>query len=339
MKLYERVIEELRSMAERRKRLLAAECDDALLEVAPQLQYDPDRRRRLREVLSDLSDLGELTWSASRDRRIRPELPAFVTLIDPSDEAHLGATVPHLPWRPELEWAYKLQLSAAERDVLAVVQAYRRDREPNAEGIPHRERSLQLFGDEKRIDRLTSGRLFRPGSLSLKDLDCFWAAPPIAWNDTGGVGPVVVSENAASYHTLVRVLTGTARAVAYGAGSAFAQSVASLGGIDGISAVHYVGDLDAEGLAIPQRAARAAVAAGVPVPAPCEDLWSTLVDLAGDYGQTVQPIPTEVATELCVWFGRSDLRAAVQRLLEAGVRVPQEALTAQRLHTTHRQDR
>jgi hypothetical protein len=339
VELHERVIEELRSMAGRRKRLLAAECADAVLEVAPQLRYDPDRRRRLREVLSELSDLGELSWSASRDRRVRPELPAFVTLTNRPDEAPPRATVPHLPWRPELEWAYKLQLSATERDVLAAVQTYRRDREPNAEVIPHRERSLQLFGDEKRIDQLTSGRLFRPDNLSLRDLDCYWAAPPIAWKDTGGAGPVVVSENSAGYHTLTRVLTGRARAVAYGAGSAFAQSVASLGGINGLSAVLYVGDLDAEGLAIPQRAARAAVAAGIPIPAPYEDLWSTLVDLAGDYGQTVQPIPTEVATELCVWFGSSDLRAAVQRLLTAGVRVPQEALTAKRLHTTHRQDR
>jgi hypothetical protein len=339
VELHERVIEELRSMAGRRKRLLAAECADAVLEVAPQLRYDPDRRRRLREVLSELSDIGELTWSASRDRRIRPELPAFVTLTDRPDEAHHKPTVPHLPWRPELEWAYKLRLSATERDVLAAVQAYRRDREPNADVIPHRERSLQLFGDEKRIDRLISGRLFRPDNLSLRDLDCFWAAPPIAWKDTGGVGPVVVSENAAGYHTLIRVLTGTARAVAYGAGSAFAQSVGSLARIDAVSSVLYIGDLDAEGLAIPQRAAPAAVAAGIPAPAPYEDLWSTLVDLADDYGQTVQPTPTEVAMELCVWFGCSDLRTAVQRLLEAGVRVPQEALTALRLHTTRPQDR
>jgi hypothetical protein len=339
VELHERVIEELRSMAGRRKRLLAAECADALVEVAPQLRYDPDRRRRLRDVLSELSNLGELSWSASRDRRIRPELPAFVTLTDRPDEAQPGSTVPHLPWRPELEWAYKLQLSATERDVLAAVQAYRRDREHNAEVIPHRERSLQLFGDEKRIDRLTSGRLFRPGNLSLNDLDCFWAAPPIAWKDTGGAGPVVVSENAAGYHTLIRVLTGTARAVAYGAGSAFAQSVGSLAGIGAVSAVLYIGDLDAEGLAIPQRAAPAAVAAGIPVPAAYEELWSMLVDLAEDCGQTVEPIPTEVATELCGWFGRPDLRAAVQRLLTAGVRVPQEALTARRLRATQRLDR
>lgn len=329
--LHQRVIEELRSMAGRRKRLLAAECDDALIAVAPQLRYDPDRRRRLREVLCDLSDLGELSWSTSRDRRIRPELPAFVTLSDPRDEAHHGVVAPNLAWRPELEWAYTLRLSQAEYEILATVQSYRRDREPYAEVIPHRERSLQLFGDEKRIDQLSNSRLFKPGHLSLNDLDCYWAVPPIAWTDTGGTGPIVVSENAASYHTLRRVLTGTAQAVAYGAGGAFAQTVASLADIDGIAAVLYIGDLDAEGLAIPQRAATAAIAAGVPVPAPYEDLWSTLADLADDYGQSVEPIPTEVATELCAWFAPPDLRAAVQHLLEAGVRVPQEALTAQRI--------
>lgn len=318
-------------MAGRRKRLLASECDDALLEVAPQMRYDPDRRRRLRDLLTELSDAGALTWSASRDRSIRPELPAFITLAERAEERGAPPAGLHTPWRPELEWAYKLRLTATEHEVLVAIQTYLRDRDAACAAIPHRERSVQLFNDEKRIDRLTRGRLFDSGRLTLETLDCFWAAPPIAWADTGGSGPVVVSENAASYHTLVHALRNQARAVAYGGGGAFAQSVGSLSCIDGVSSVLYIGDLDIEGLAIPQRAALAAAAAGVPLPTPHEELWSGLVMASSECGQRVPAAPPEVVNELCEWFSGSKLGKEVQRLLEAGIRVPQEALTAERL--------
>jgi hypothetical protein len=97
-------------------------------------------------------------------------------------------SLPAVPWRPELEWIYDLRLSAAELETLGAVNAYRRDRSPAQESIPHRERSLELFGDEKRIDRLVRSRLFAPGRLSLHLLDAYWAAPPIAWTVIGPGG-------------------------------------------------------------------------------------------------------------------------------------------------------
>lgn len=326
--LAELLAEALHAAAGRRKRLLAVECDEALLEVAPQLQSDPGRRRRLLELLTELETEGDLAWSIGRDRLVRPELPAFVTLIDTADSERVASSVPRLPWRPELEWAYTLKLTPREHAVLSVVQAYRRDRDPDALPIPHRERSLLLFADEKRLDRLIRSRLFEADRLCLALLDAYWAGPPIAWADTGGNGAVVVSENAASWHTLVDVLRDRARVVAYGAGGAFAQSVAWLASIDGIDEVLYIGDLDAEGIAIPQRAAAAAELLGVPTPRPQLSLWSALVDQASTHGQSVTPVPAEVAEELCMWFSSDQVLAkSVQQLLEEGVRVPQEALT------------
>jgi hypothetical protein len=325
--LAERLDEELRASAGRRKRLLAGECDNALLEVAPRLQSDPGRRRRLLELLTQLESAGTITWSASRDRAVRPELPAFVALIERVESVTAGTGVENLPWRPELEWAYTLRLTSSERDVLAAVQGYRRDRSGDGTSIPHRERSLQLFGDEKRIDRLIRSRLFEEGRLSLDMLDTYWAAPPIAWTRTGGGGPIVVSENSASWHSLVSGLAGQVQAVAYGAGGAFAQSVAGLADIGSVTSVLYIGDLDAEGIAIPQRAAAAAEAAGVAVPVPFTELWAALVNAAPVHGQPAEPVPSEVADELCSWFGDTALAREVERLLAAGIRVPQEALT------------
>jgi Uncharacterized protein conserved in bacteria C-term(DUF2220) len=327
--LAHQLLDELKAIAGRRKRLLAVECDDALLEVVAQRRADPDRRRRLLELLTVLRDNKLIEWSAARDRSVLPELPSFVIINAANDLMPLTESLPVIPWRPELEWIYDLRLTSAEHETLNTVNTYRRDRGPVQEPIPHRERSLQLFGDEKRLDRLVRGRLFAPGRLSLELLDAYWAAPPIAWTAVGPGGVWVVSENAASFHTLRRVLVDKAHAVAYGGGGAFAQSIAGLEG----ERILYVGDLDAEGLAIPQRAGITAELFGLPSPQPFEELWALLVVLADECGQPAVPVPPEVAGELCAWFGDTPLAGEVQRVLEAGVRVAQEALTAERLGT------
>ncbi len=325
--LAEQLADELAAVAGRRRRVLTAECDTALVEVAPHLRFDPGRRARLRELLVELADGGVIEPSVSQDCSLRPHLPAFVTLVTTvRATTGFGAGEGH-PWRPELEWAHRLRLTSAEFDVLLAVQDHRKHRPPSSAVIPHRERSLQLFRDEKRLDRLARGRLFEPGRLSFELLDCWWAPPPLAYRRLDdGIGPIVVTENSAGYHSLPAALTGRASILAYGAGGSFAQSVASLAEIGLDRPVLYIGDLDAEGIAIPQRAAQAALSAGILPPEAFVELWQVLVDAARDVGQPATPVPSEVAAELCEWFGSTNLARDVQKLLEEGVRVPQEAI-------------
>jgi len=321
----EALLAELETLAGRRRRLLTAECEDALCEIAPHWRWEPTRRTRLRELLTELEDDGQISWSVSRDRSVQPHLPAFVTLNHNPGQAHEAAGVGY-PWRPELEWAHQLRLTSSEFEVLTAIQEYRKGRS-SPTLIPHRERSLELFRDEKRLDRLVNGRLFEAGRLGLDLLDCFWAAPPLAYQKLRENGPVVVSENSAGYHSLPGLLGDRVGVIAYGAGGSFSQSVASLKPVVPGRDVLYIGDLDVEGIAIPQRAAGAATAAGVPAPVPYDSLWATLVESAEAVGQEASPVPNEVASELCQWFGPTPLAKEVQRLLEAGVRVAQEALT------------
>lgn len=330
----EALLAELETLAGRRRRLLSTECEDALCEVAPHWRWEPTRRTRLRELLAGLEEDGQIAWSVSRDKSVRPHLPAFVTLNHRSGQAHEAAGVGY-SWRPELEWAHELRLTSHEFEVLAAIQEYRKRRNSRAISIPHRERSLELFGDEKRLDRLVNGRLFEAGRLELALLDCFWAAPPLAYRQLHETGPVVVSENSAGYHSLPELLGDRIGVIAYGAGGSFTQSVASLKPVVPGRDVLYIGDLDVEGIAIPQRAAGAATAAEVPAPVPYNSLWETLVESAEGVGQEASPVPNEVAAELCQWFGPTPLAKEVQRLLEAGVRVAQEAITRGRAGQRH----
>ncbi len=327
----ERLAEELAAVAGSRKRILAEECDAALIEVEPSLEWDPARRTKLAEALGELESAGIVTWSVKRERSVRPELPAFVTLVA---GAQLGAVGEHgvggyVVWRPELAWAHDLALSPSETAVLNVVQGFVRDR-AGAPVVPHRERSLELFGDEKRLDRLIRGRLFEPSRLTLELLACEWTPPPIAVSAVStapesGTPVVLVSENAAGYHSLLATATPPITHVAYGGGGQFTLSVAGLAEL-APARVLYIGDLDAEGLAIPQRAIAAAARAGLPTPEPATQLWSALCDLAERYGQSARPVPEDVAYELCAWVSDDALAARMAEVLISGRRVAQEAV-------------
>lgn len=322
----ESLLAELEATAGRRQRILATECEEALCDVAPHWRWDPARRTRLADLLAELEEAGQIAWSVSRDTSVRPHLPAFVTLNHRQQGDHEAIGVGY-PWRPELEWAHELRLTSSEFEGLVAVQEYRKRRDGQPVIIPHRERSLEIFGDEKRLDRLASSRLVEEGRLNLELLDCFWAPPPLAYREIKKTGHIVVSENSAGYHSLPHILGDDISVIAYGAGASFAQSVASLKDVAPGRDLLYIGDLDVGGVAIPQRAAAAAAAVGMPAPRPYDALWEILVESAGEAGQEAAPVPNEVAAELCQWFGATPLSKEVQRLLETGVRVAQEALT------------
>ena len=324
-------MEELTSAAGSRRRLLASECEEALLEVRPGLETDPGRRALLAELLAEMRDAGEVVWSRKVDRRVKPELPAFVTraAARPADGTSAGGG---FPWRPELSWAHEMRLTTTEFDALRAVQAFVRDR-PDAPIVPHRERSLEVFGDEKRLDRLVRCRLFDDGRLTMKILRTEWVAPPISLSPLGHGSVVLVSENAAGFHSLAATSEGKLRAIAYGAGTSFAQSVVGITAAGDVKRILYIGDLDAEGVMIPQRAFAAARRVGLPAPEPEMGLWRALCKESERTGHRVEPVPEDVAAELCRWFGQTEVAEHVRRLLESGIRVPQEALGTEWLST------
>ena len=83
-------------------------------------------------------------------------------------------------------------------------------------------------------------------------------------------------------------------AVAYGAGTSFAQSVAGIAAAGDVQRILYIGDLDAEGVTIPQRAIAVARRVGLPEPEPALGLWRALCDEGDRIGHQVQPVPPDV---------------------------------------------
>jgi len=258
-------------------------------------------------------------------------------------EERLRALFSHeLPGPPEpkfdfasVKWASQLNFLVSETATIAPDDLLKlndfllteRHRRPL---VPIKERSLEIFGDEKRLDALLSTSLFRRRGLDLvKDLKCEIIGEPLAWNrgPSGATSkPIIVIENAATWHSYCRlnserVLFG---AVVYGCGNRFADSVHYLTDIfaelGGPCQTLYFGDLDPQGLLIPQEASGRAQANGLPTIEP--HYWSYRQLLRLGMGRA-QPWDGEpAAATLCDWLG--ELAEPVRTLFAANHRLAQE---------------
>ena len=299
----------------------------------PALATSPQRRIRLREAIDELAEAGILRPSTTADRSERPPLPTQVTLLARDADPPVGREAAAYPWRPELGWATGVPLRRSEFDALRQIQAHLRDRDDEALVVPVGERSLEVFGDEKRLAKLANNaRLFGPGRLSLKLLRARAYAPPFVFRRVGPGPVVLVVENQATFYSVTATLPADTPVglVVFGGGGSFGSSVGYLAdlaadtGIDQpFTAIRYFGDLDRRGLEIPIAANAAAQAAGLPPVRPAVGLWQRLL-LHGRRAPHAE-VPPEVAERVTAWLPSSVRDAALEVLL-AGERMAQEAV-------------
>lgn len=84
-----------------------------------------------------------------------------------------------------------------------------------------RERSLELFGDEKRLEALLGGQMFWEGRLTLSLLRCRRVHPPSAWRQVGAGPWALVAEKHDTFYSLGQVLPadGPVGVLIYGSAS------------------------------------------------------------------------------------------------------------------------
>lgn len=195
--------------------------------------------------------------------------------------------------------------------------------------VPIKERSLEVFGDEKRLDALVDSALFREGRLTLALLGCEMVAEPLAWKRgpaAAATRPVIVLENAATWHSYARwnAMTAQFSAVIYGGGNRFVDGVSFLAEIfrelGGPRRVFYFGDLDSAGLRIARRASERAQRLGL---SPIEPhVWSYR-ELLKFHAVAMIAEEDDVVSEAdLTWIG--DLAESVRPLLASGRRLAQE---------------
>lgn len=257
--------------------------------------------------------------------------------IHPADVPDERADLKAFDWVNKLQFVVNSRINVIREDLLKL-NSFLCDK-PETKPIVHiKERSLQIFGDEKRLDALQSSALFRSDRLDLRThLRCEIIGVPLAWK-RGPVDasdqPIVVIENAATWYSY-REWNEQSKlfsAVVYGDGNRFIEGVRYLADIftelGGSRRVLYFGDLDPQGLVIPQEASLRAQAVGLPVAEP--HLWSYRQLLILGAGRTkpheyAPPDPT-----LCDWL--QELAEPARQLFDAGHRLAQEHVGWEFLH-------
>jgi Wadjet anti plasmid transformation system JetA-like protein len=300
--------------------------------VDPDLATAVDRRARLLAALRRLVAIGVARPLPSRRDALEasavPALPRVVRTVGPP--ARQRPERPTLPagLRPELAGARDLERPRADEiATLVAVNDFLRDLDPSRPFVPVRERSLEIFGDEKRLDALVSQRLFTSGVLTLDLLRCYVVHPPFVYQRVSDEPTALVIENHHTYDSARRVLERAPRGigvVAYGAGRAFCASVTYLADLQPrIERAYYFGDLDAAGLSIAAGADMAGRAAGTPPVLPATGLYRAL--LASPHHRPGTVIDDFIAEGLLAWLP-AELRAAATDMLESGQWLPQEAV-------------
>lgn len=227
-------------------------------------------------------------------------------------------------WEPALAFLREARVNISF-DELFRLNEFIKNADGDCELVPIKERSLQIFGDEKRLDMLLGSALFRDLRLNEKrDLRCEVIGVPLAWKRgpaRAAQQPLIVVENAATWHSYCRWNADRElfSAVVYGDGNRFADGIRYMADIfaelGGQRRVLYFGDLDPQGLVIPQEASTRALATGLPAAEP--HLWSYRALLALGEGRS-QPWDGEPpSSTLCDWL---DHCAEPARLLFAGSR-------------------
>jgi hypothetical protein len=300
----------------------------------PTLIGDPERRHRLRAAIEALVGAGLITLPKGErfwDRRSAPDLPLWLALRPP-------APAGEPPPGPRV-WPYALEPAAAvatrpdERHLLELIAGWMRD-DPRPEPVPLEERSLEIFGDEKRLTAERGKRLFTLGTLTLDLLACYETPLPFPVQHVAGSGPtsLLVLENNATFHsflTAARALPEHLRPdlhLGWGAGNQFPVGVASVALLDPVPvAIRYFGDLDLAGLQVAVNAAQQADRLGLPPVRPASALYQWLVrngrvvpdrsnrGVVGGYDEKLDWLPPEV-------------RPVAADLLANRMRVAQEAL-------------
>ncbi|MEI6704232.1 MAG: hypothetical protein WCL71_11965 [Deltaproteobacteria bacterium] len=271
------------------------------------------QREALMTVLDELRENGLVEFPKSsklRDKNALPHLPAWANKPQPMKHV---SEVSRVIWAPELVFLAE-QIIRNDSPWVKIDAWLKKSRGKNMALKPVRERSLDIFGDEKALDRMTGLTPFKQGQINLGTLGCFYVPEPIPWKP----GPSgsrsfcgLCVENATTFDTLRRFNgeAGYWAFVAYGRGNNFVSMTDGLVSVIkeyGHDRVQYFGDADLEGIEIAARGAKKLLELGITL-----ELDHRLYNLLVKFGHVV-PSKTggevsEDASKLLAGAGLSSL--------------------------------
>ncbi|MEU6559887.1 Wadjet anti-phage system protein JetD domain-containing protein [Nocardia nova] len=265
-------------------------------------------RARVLVAINDLSGQGKIRLpKTSWDRSGAPALPMYIDKVvaTPGRRPSLARPV----WHFEMSWAAQLwdrgELSETDRRYLIAINAWL----PRRTGTlaPMRERSLEIFDDEKVLDTLTIGPLFTPKRLTWQLLAAFPCWPPVEQTVLGD-GDWLVIENYTTYHSVVhRAAEGDAKfggRIIWGSGNQVATRLSALADTPNPQRCWYFGDIDAGGFRVARSAAKRAEQLGFPRLTPARGLYHLALEHGKQRADPSSRKPSEASLEwIRTWTG------------------------------------
>ena len=326
--------DELRALGKRRIGL--PELRTAWLRAHPEARDQPEQRRLLLDALRGLEREGRVDLPARGwDTSGSPALPRTARL---RDAVQGGRTRTPQAWLPSLTFAADERHPVRRADLQAVNAFLLSVRGRTPVPAPTRERSLQIFGDEKRLDDLRKGDLaLFEGRVPLADLHCYPVAPPLPHETPAKQvpgRPVLVLENYHSYDSFRRWNRDAAlyAAIAYGGGNAFRQGAGNLDDLIAATQAEgamYLGDLDPAGARILIGVNRQRQSEGRAALRPHRGLYRWL--LAHGRRRPLERVPVNLEIDSLNHVFPADLAKGLAELWSEGRRIPQESFGIEQL--------
>jgi hypothetical protein len=244
----------------------------------------------------------------------------------------IPAVAPGYTWHPLMGFA-ATERSRLRLEAACCINEWLKTDPDLSLNVPIKERSLEIFRDEKRLDRLRAGSGCFLRRFSLSSLECRVCPIPLPFEagPASAVGkPVLIVENNDSWVSFSIWNRSAARlsAVAH-AGGGRAKSLAyDETFIDELvrrfqaQALYYLGDINPPGLRIASQAAQRRASRLVAPLQPAASLYSWPLE----HGTRTLLAGSERVTEEDIAWLPSEMRALVTTLFASKQRVPQEAL-------------
>jgi len=303
-------------------------------QVAPEWNVDQSRRRRLRETLDELAKQGVVVLPENRKTGWTtlpaPALPNWIRIIRPASPKAEVFDHKAFPWVGQLQFIPEMERLKAPDDALKIHEFLKRN--SNAPIVPIKERSWQIFGDEKRLEMILGSQLFGANRLSEEVLRCRTVSLSLLYHSLPSYvnAPPLIVENESSFHSFTRLNAQKHlySATIYGAGHAVLKAGGFLRELAlSLSCNYflYFGDLDRRGVGIAHELNQAMQKVGISIN-PAADLYCKALQVSS----VSQGAPIELPKSYLGWLP-APLQANVEQRLRERGRVAQEALGWERL--------
>jgi Uncharacterized protein conserved in bacteria C-term(DUF2220) len=302
----------------------------------PELKNEVTSRQRLAADLRALSESEVISLPASKssfDRTALPVLPRFIRLLEKPVVPEAQFDHRTFPWSLPMSFVAGLARLPNPR-IAQRLNDFFRGNWSSRIPVPIKERSYEIFGNEKMLERVLDGQLGYEGRLTMETLRCYCVPlVPVHRVFARGVN-VIIIENEATFDSVSRwnIEHGAFRMVIYGRGREAEKmadflfnEVQTNSGI-----IYYFGDIDRLGICIPYRLSRMLERKGGCGISPAASCYRLLLQQSPaaitmvDVEDEVDDPPDSEWIAALDWLP-VDTRTQTKVLLEADRRVAQEA--------------